>query len=127
MVFRIVYTVSAILLIFHETCSFSYQQTNTFQCVLVISGNESFSIYLFADGSMQWTTSDADGGHRGIGGEAAQVGYITTNVQKYLLPGSRTCSIIEVPLRSNFNVAGMFVLALNGSHPVFDKDVHNYY
>ena len=94
--------------------------------MLVVSGNESFSIYLFADGSMQWTTSDADGGHRGIGGEAAQVGYITTNVQKYLFPGSRTCSIIEVPLRSNVNVPGMFVLALNGSHAVFGKDVHNY-
>ena len=37
-----------------------YQQTNTFQCVLVVSGNESFS------------TSDADGGHRGIGGEWLQ-------------------------------------------------------
>ena len=111
-------------LVFHETCSFSYQQTNTFQCVVVVSGNEPFSIYLFADGSMQWTTSDADGGHRGIGGEAAQVGYITTNVQKYLLPGSGTCSIIEVPLWSNVNVPGMFVLALNGPHPAFGTDVH---
>ena len=87
--------------------------------MLVVSGSESFSIYLFADGSMQWTTSDADGG---IGGEAAQVGYIATNVKKYLFPGSRTCSIIEVPLRSNVNVPGMFVLALNGSHPAFGKD-----
>ena len=92
--------------------------------MLVVSGNESFSIYLFADGSMQWTTSDADGGSRGIGGEAAQVGYVTINVKKYLFPGSRTCSVIEVPLRSNVNVPGMFVLALNGSHPVFGKDVH---
>ena len=84
-----------------------------------------FSIYLYADDLMQWTTSDADGGINGIGENSAQVGYIWTQFSefyKYLLPGSQTCSIIEVSSRSNVNISGMFVLApKQGVLPIFGR------
>ena len=89
-----------------------------------MSGQESYAIYLYADGLIQWTTSDTDGGLNGIGGKAAEVGYISTRnsernseIRKFLLPGSETCSIIDIPSRSNVKVPGIMVLPLDGTNP----------
>ena len=68
-----------------------FLQTNTFQCVLGVSGSEVFSIYLYADDLIQWTTSDIDGGINGVGGKSARIGFIWKyNYNMYLIPGSET-------------------------------------
>ena len=100
-----------------------FLQINTFQCVLAVSGSEVFLIYLYADDLIQWTTSDIDGGINGIGGKSARIGFIWKyNNNMYLIPGSETCSIIEVTSRSNINIPGVFVLAANGTYPVFGEE-----
>ena len=91
------------------------------------SGNETYVIYLYADGLMQWT-SGSDGTN-GFGGYSATVGFITKNGPCFStkadyndfidLPGSDTCSIIYINSRSNVGVPGMFVFALDGTEPVF--------
>ena len=83
-------------------------QTNTFQAVLAQSGNDTYALYLYADGLIQWTTAtNIFGGSNGFGGIAADVGF--TN---YKLPGSGTCSIIHIASRSNVNIPGLFVFLL---------------
>ena len=84
--------------------------------MLAKSGNDTFAIYLYADGLIQWTTGDySKGGINGIGGTAALVGYefkpISTGVY-YDLPGSESCSIIHILSRSNVNISGLFVFLL---------------
>ena len=91
------------------------------------SENETYVIYLYADGLMQWT-SGADGTN-GFGGDGATVGYVTMNGYCFstkaeyndfiFLSGSDTCSIIYINSRSNVGVPGMFVFALDGTEPVF--------
>ena len=87
--------------------------------MLAKSGNDTFGIYLYADGLIQWTTSDySNGGFNGIGGTAAIVGYdfkLTPNTTEfyYDLPGSNSCSIIHIPSRSNVNIPGLFVFLLS--------------
>ena len=113
----------------------SCAQTNTFQGVIAKSGNETYAIYLYADGLMQWT-SGSDGTN-GFGGYSASVGYTITNgsclsyhlyyKNLIFLPGSDTCSIIYINSRSNVGVPGMFVFALDGTDPVFGNYQRCYY
>ena len=91
-------------------------QTNTFQGVIAKSGNETYAIYLYADGLMQWT-SGSDGTN-GFGGYSASVGYTITNgsclsyhlyyKNLIFLPGSDTCSIIYI----NVGVNGQMLVFL---------------
>ena len=91
-------------------------QTNTFQAVLAQSGNDTYALYLYADGLIQWTTAtNENGGSNGFGGDAADVGfyfYDTDSDYYYRLPGSGTCSIIHIASRSNVNIPGLFVFLL---------------
>ena len=90
-------------------------QTNTFQAVLAQSGNDTYALYLYADGLIQWTTADDEfGGSNGFGGIAAVVGidFYDTDSDYYFLPGSGTCSIIHIASRSNVNIPGLFVFLL---------------
>ena len=76
-------------------------------------------MYLYADGLMQWTTANGrinDYGPR----FTAIVAYDSAIL--FYLPGSETCSIIHVTLRSNVGIPGMFVFDLDGTHPVFGKN-----
>ena len=92
-------------------------QTNTFQVVIASSGNESYVIYIYADGFVQWINSN--GGVNDLGGvSTASVGYNSADIP-YTLPGSGTCSIIHVTSRSNVGIPGMFVFSLEDSRPVF--------
>ena len=89
--------------------------------MLAISGNHSYVIYLYADGLIQWTTSDNQGGIGGISGSGAHLGYSRFNIAVFLLSGSSSCDIIRIASRSNVNVPGMFVFKLDEVYPVFGK------
>ena len=93
-------------------------QTNTFQAVLAQSGNDTFALYLYADGLIQWTTDDDEfGGSNGFGGIAAVVGFYSYDTDSdYYLPGSGTCSIIHIASRSNVNIPGLFVFLLEAGN-----------
>ena len=82
--------------------------------MLAQSGNDTFALYLYADGLIQWTTADGlNGGSNGIGGYAADVGFHFHHTNSnYELPGSGTCSIIHIASRSNVNIPGLFVFHL---------------
>ena len=60
-----------------------YFQTNTFQCILATNGTQSYVLFFYADGEMQWTTGDASGGTAGLGGTPAQVGFNAGNGVNY--------------------------------------------
>ena len=81
--------------------------------MIALSGDDTYAIYLYADGFMQWTTGDIHGGVSSLGGAGALVcanRMDEGNGVDFSLPSSQTCSIIHMPSRSNVNVPGMFVL-----------------
>ena len=89
-------------------------QNNTFQCVLARSGNESYAIYLYADGLIQWTASGAQGGENGFGGNAALVGYNAGDeVTSFKVSGSQTDNILNIVSTSNIGVPGVLVFRLD--------------
>ena len=83
-------------------------QTNTFQCVLATNGHESFVIFLYAHGRIQWTTSDREGGENGLGGTEASAG-ISTGDGINFIPGSRTPDIIKIDQTSNVDIPGVWM------------------
>ena len=89
-------------------------QNNTFQCVLARSGNESYAIYLYADGLIQWTASVDQGGENGFGGNAALVGYNAGDeITSFKVPGSQTDNILNIVSTSNIGVPGVLVFRLD--------------
>ena len=97
-----------------------YSQNNTYQCVLAVSGTQTYTIYLYADGLIQWTTGDDGGGIGGLGGAPALVGYNAGDgMISYTLPGSQTDAIIGVASVSNVGVPGMLVFRLDQDDVVF--------
>ena len=82
--------------------------------MLAQSRNDTFALYLYADGLIQWTTATSeDGGSNGFGGNVANVGINFARTDSdYYLPGSGTCSIIHIASRSNVNIPGLFVFHL---------------
>ena len=82
--------------------------------MLAQSENDTYALYLYADGLIQWTTAiSLNGSSNGFGGIAANVGvdfYYPDS--DYYLPGSGTCSIIHIASRSNVNIPGLFVFLL---------------
>ena len=94
--------------------------------MLAQSGNNTYALYLYADGLIQWTTATSlNGGSNGFGGNAADVGiYFLHTDSIYRLPGSGTCSIIHIASRSNVNIPGLFVFLLEaGNEQYFGIDI----
>ncbi len=89
-------------------------QTNTFQCVMATDGINSFVIFLYADGEIQWTTGDASGGTGGLGGTPAQVGFNAGDGIRFAtVPGSRTSDIINITQTSNVAVPGVWIFRVD--------------
>ena len=88
-----------------------------------MSGNDTYAIYLYADGLMQWITTDPIqfGAINGFGGEAAAIVGYSFPSNRFQLPGSWTCSVIHMASRSNVNVPGMFIIAMDGRAPEIGK------
>ena len=83
--------------------------------MLAQSGDDTYALYLYADGLIQWTTAiNGNGGSNGFGGNAANVAIRTAS--DYNLPGSGTCSIIHIASRSNVNIPGLFVFLLEAGN-----------
>ena len=90
--------------------------TNTFQCVLATSGVESFVIFLYADGRIQWTTGDRSGGDDGLGGTEALAGINAGDGRNFVtIPGSRTSRIINIPQTSNVDISGIWMFKVDQS------------
>ena len=93
-----------------------YLQRNTFQCVIATNENlqRSFVIFFYADGKIQWTTGDNDGGENGLGGVYAQVGFNKGDGVKYsVIPESQTEDVIKLDERSNVDRAGVFMFEIS--------------
>ena len=87
-------------------CTYYILQTNTFQCILATSLTESFVIFLYADGEIQWTT----GGSNGLGGIEALAGINAGDgVNHITIPGSLTPSIINITQTSNVGIPGVWM------------------
>ena len=94
---------------------FSHNQTNTFQCVLATSGTESFVIFLYPFGRIQWTTGDNSFGDDGLGGIEALVGINAGDgIRSYVVSGSRTSSIINITRTSNVGIPGTWIFKVGG-------------
>jgi len=89
-------------------------QTNTFQCVLATNGFESFVMFLYPDGRIQWTTGDDSGGSGGLGGIEALAGINAGDGENFILiPESRTRSIINIAHTSNVGNPGVWIFRVD--------------
>jgi len=90
-----------------------YLQINTFQCVLAISESESFAMFLYPKGGIQWTTGDDNGGVNGLGGTAALAGINGgDDVNYFIIPGSLSSAIINIDTTTNVGIPGMWMFAV---------------
>ena len=80
-----------------------YSQTNTFQAILAVSGDQTFIIYLYADNLIQWSHSG-----RALAGYNAGDGIVS-----YTIPGSLTEEIINIDSTTNVGVPGMWVFRVD--------------
>ena len=77
-------------------------------------GVNSFVIFLYADGEIQWTTGDFSGGIGGLGGTPAQVGFNAGDGNRSAsVPGSRTDVIIDIDTTSNVGIPGVWIFQVN--------------
>jgi len=75
---------------------------------------QSFVIFLYADGKIQWTTGDADGGTNGLGGQYAQVGFNKGDGRSYsVIPESRTADVINIDKTSNVGKPGVWIFPIS--------------
>ena len=87
-----------------------YLQTNTFQCILATTELESFVMFLYADGKIQWTTGDASGGTNGLNGTEALAGInVGDGVNNITISGSLTPNIINIAQTSNVGIPGVWM------------------
>ena len=101
-----------------ESCIFStatfvpFLQKNTFQCVLAVSCNQTYVIYLYADGLIQWS----DIGDRALAGYNAGDG-----VTSYTIPGSQTSEIINIASTTNVGHPGVWVFRVDMENLVLPR------
>ena len=71
------------------------------------NGNLSFVGLLYADGMIEWMTGDADGGVNGLGGDRADVGFVSElPSNSYFLPVSNTSAVLMLDSMSNVGSDG---------------------
>jgi len=82
--------------------------------VLATDGTETYATFLYADGLIQWTTGDNDGGVDGLGGIPAQVGFNKGDgINFAAIPASRTADIINIASTSNIGIPGVWVFHIS--------------
>ena len=102
------------LFIYHLFYVFVHFQTNTFQCVMITDGTNSFVAFLYADGLIQWTTGDASGGSNGFGGTPAQGGFNAGDgVRFFSINDSQTAAIVNIETTSNVGVPGLWMFRVD--------------
>ena len=89
---------------------------------MVTDGANSFVIFLYADGGIQWTTGDASEGVDGLGGIPAHVGFNAGDGNRSAtVPASRTDDIVDIELTSNVGIPGMWVLQVDQDELAFGQ------
>ena len=89
--------------------------------MLAVSGSETYAIYLYADGLIQWTTGD-ETGINGLGGVPAIVGYsFGDGIISYTVPGSLSTDIINIASISNIGEPGKWVFRLDEDDVVLPR------
>ena len=69
-------------------------QLNTFQIVVATNGVVSLAIFNYAEGGINWVTSDDNGGTNGFGGTPAIAGYNAGDgIRSFTIPHSMTDDI----------------------------------
>lgn len=89
---------------------------NDFQLVLTAAGAGigDFDVE-FRYNRCEWTTGDASGGSGGFGGTPAQAGFDAGNTRDYIaLPGSLTREVLQLCMRSNVGVPGLWRFEIRG-------------
>ena len=101
-------------------------QVNTFQCVLATTEFESFTMFLYDDGGIEWTTGDYSGGVNGLGGDEAVAGISAGDgVNVITIPGSLTPSIIDIDNTSNVGIPGVWMFKVGtGAKPLQYSIIH---
>ena len=75
---------------------------------------ESFVIFLYPDGGIQWTTGDASDGFDGLHGTEALAGINAGDgVNFEVIPGSLTPSIINIAQTSNVDIPGIWMFRVD--------------
>ena len=78
---------------------------------------ETYAIFLYADGEIQWTTGDADGGVSGLGGNRAQVGFNRGDGTDFaIIPSSGTSDIIDIASDSNVGQDGVYIFKISDAN-----------
>ena len=79
-------------------------------------GGETYAIFLYADGEIQWTTGDADGGTNGLGGNTAQIGFNRGDGMDFvIIPISGTTDVGNVASTSNIREDGVYIFKISDS------------
>ena len=91
-------------------------QTNTFQAILAVSGDQTFIIYLYADNLIQWSQSG-----RALAGYNAGDG-----IASYTIPGSLTEEIINIDSTTNVGVPGMWVFRVDQEQLILPRCDDNF-
>ena len=75
---------------------------------------DTYAIFLYADGEIQWTTGDADGGTNGLGGNTAQIGFNRGDGTDFgVIPISGTIDVGNVASTSNVGVDGVYIFKIS--------------
>ena len=83
--------------------------------MFAVSGDETYTIYRYADEHIQWSR-----------GGRALVGYNTGDgINGYAVPGSRTEDIVRIASSSNVGVGGIWVFRLDEEELVLPKCFDN--
>ena len=98
-----------------------FMQVNTFQCVLATNEFESFVLFLYNDGGIQWTTGDGinglgvidrlgGDGINGLGGNEATVGISSGDSYNYItVPSSQSPNVLNIDQTSNVGNPGVWM------------------
>ena len=82
-------------------------QTNTFQCILITDGTNSFVIFLYADDRIQWSVGD-------VSRVDAQAGFNAGDGEfHFTISGSRTPAIVDIETTSNIGVPGKYLFRVD--------------
>ncbi len=82
------------------------------------TGSQTFSIFLYADELIEWTTGDRDGGFNGLGGDPADIGFVDDLGSGFFIPISNTDDVISADDTSNVGAPGIWIFQIDGSNIV---------
>ena len=78
--------------------------------MIATSNTESFVMFIYVSGGIQWTTADSSNGTNGFGGVEATAAIIAGDGVNFIaIPGSRTPSIINITHNSNVGIPGIWM------------------